>query len=132
LTLRKIFLFSVFAGISFGFAYKIGETNPEIGSGFTFLNLISNYADSSIQVFLTLISLVFTIFFIFKLATFFKQVYESRLNGVVTAILGFFGSLFVVFVHQNGIPLFGLGIGLLIIGTTIIILHDKKDQIKQL
>ncbi len=129
--LGRIFIFSVFAGFSFGFAYKIGGTNPEMGLGFTFLNLISSYTDSSIQVLLMLISSLFAIFFIFKLATFFRQVYEHKLVGIITAMLGFFGALFVILVQQNNIPLFGLGVGLWIIGLTIIILHQKRNQIKQ-
>ena len=54
---------------------------------------------------LMLISSLLAIFFIFKLASFFRQVYENRGEGIITAILGFSGSLLVMFGWQNNFQL---------------------------
>lgn len=130
LGLGKIFLFSIFTGLSFGFAYKIGGTDPELGFSFTILNLFSNYIDSSIQVLIMLISSLFAIFFIFRLASFFRQVYEHRLVGAITSILGFFGSFLVMLGQLNNFQLIGLGIGFWVIGLTLVVSFTKRNQVK--
>ena len=131
LTLRKIFIFSLFTGLSFGFSYIIGGSRIESGIGFTFLNIFSGYVDPSIQSFLMIVSTLFAIIFIFKLASFFRKVYEQRYEGIITAIIGFSGSIFFISGILNNSQLVVPGIGLLIIGILIVILRRKENQIKQ-
>lgn len=97
------------------------------GIGFTSIDFFSNYLDPSLQTLIVLISSVFTIFFIFRLAKFFREIYEHKLAGIVTAILGFFGSFLVVLSQENS-HAFVLGIGFwAFAGFIVIFFRNKSD-----
>jgi predicted tellurium resistance membrane protein TerC len=75
---------------------------------------------------MVVISSIFTIFFIFRLAKFFREVLDNRLAGIGTAILGFVGSFLIMFAPQDNSHVFVAGIGLWIFGTFIVIAYRKK------
>ena len=99
--LAKIFIFSVFSGLSFAFSYRTSGDASDVGFAFVFLNQISQAADAQIQAAVMVLSIVVTIFFIYSLARFMRQVYEQRLVGIVTVILGFLGSFLVLSSSQE-------------------------------
>ena len=125
--LGKILIFSVFSGISFAFSYRTSGDASDVGFAFVFLNQISQAANAQIQALVLVLSIVFTIFFIYSLARFMRQVYDQRLAGIVTAILGFSGS-FLVLSSQEQSELVVLGFSLWIAGIVIIILGKKYKK----
>ena len=86
--LGKILIFSVFSGISFAFSYRTSGDASDVGFAFVFLNQISQAADAQIQAIVLVLSILFTVFFIYSLARFMRQVYDQRLAGIVTAMRG--------------------------------------------
>jgi hypothetical protein len=127
LGLGKIFIFSVFSGISFAFSYRTSGDASDVGFAFVFLNQISQAADEQMQALVLILSIIVTVFFIYSLARFMRQVYDQRLAGIVTAILGFTGS-FLVLSSQEQSEFVVLGFSLWIAGIVIIILGKKYKK----
>ena len=125
--LGKIFLFSVFAGLSFAFSYKASGDTPEVG-GFVFviLDLLSQYGDSEIQGLVIIISIVITIFSIYGLSVFLRQVIEERLVGILTAIVGFLGSFLILSTQEAHFIV--IGVSLWIVGIVLASLFGKKKS----
>lgn len=118
-------LFSAMTGISFAFA--LGSGAGAAGGGLARIDFFSQYIDPSMQTVTAIISSIFTIFFIFRLSRFFREVYEHRLAGIVIAALGFSGSFLVVFAQQNS-HVFVLGIGFWMFATFVVIFFRKKSN----
>ncbi len=124
--LAHILLFSALSGISFGFAINAGGDSSGVGINFFIYDFFSNFIDSSLQTILAVISAIFAIFFIFRLAKFFREVYELKITGIVTAILGFVGSILIILAPKENSHVSVLGIGVLIIGLSVIIFTRQK------
>ena len=124
--LPRILVFSALTGISFSSAIGASGGLGGTGSGFVMFNFFSRYLDSGLQTILVVISSIFTIFFIFRLAKFFREVLDNQLAGIGTAILGFVGSFLIMFAPQDNSHVFVAGIGLWIFGTFIVVVYRKK------
>ncbi|MGI0056910.1 MAG: hypothetical protein ACREAK_05995 [Nitrosarchaeum sp.] len=123
--LPHILVFSALTGISFSSTIGAGGA-VWTGSSFVMFDFFSRYLDSNFQTLLVVISSIFTIFFIFRLAKFFKEVLDNRLPGIGTAILGFVGSFLIMFSPQDNSHVFVAGIALWIFGTFVVIVYRKK------
>ncbi len=124
--LSRILVFSALSGISFGFAITAGGDSSGVGINFLVYDYFSNFIDSSFQTILAIISAIFAIFFIFRLTKFFSEVYEHKLAGIPAAILGFVGSVLVILAPQENSHVLVLGIGVWIIGLSVVIFTRKK------
>ena len=123
--LGKIFLFSALSGISFAFSYRTGQES-QAGIVFVILDMLNKSGDATTHAFVTVASIVATIFFIYGLSVFFRQIYEHRLAGVVTAVVGFLGSFVILSSSEQNPLLIFLGAGLWIAGIVIASLFRKK------
>ena len=123
--MAKIFIYATFSGLSIAFSYEAGSETAGVGFGFSFLNQLSQAADEQIQAAVLVLSIVVTIFFIYGLARFMRQVYDQRLAGIITAVFGFLGS-FLVISSQGQTLLMVIGFALLIAGVAVIILRRKR------
>lgn len=124
--LPRILVFAALTGISFSSAIGASSELGGFGSSFVTFDYFSRYLDSNLQTLMVVISSIFTIFFIFRLAKFFREVLDNRLAGIGTAILGFVGSFLIMFAPQDNSHVFVAGIGLWIFGTFIVIVYRKK------
>ena len=118
-------LFSALTGISFAFA--LGSGAGAASSGLARIDFFSQYIDPSMQTLTAIVSSIFTIFFIFRLSRFFREVYEHRIVGIAIAVLGFSGSFLVVFAQQNS-HVFVLGIGFWIFAAFVVIFFRNKSH----
>ena len=125
--LSKIFIFSVFSGISFAFSYRISGDTSDVGFAFVLLNQISQRGDEQFQAVIMVLSIVVTIFFIYSMARFIRRVYEQRLAGIIAAVVGFSGSFLIFSSNQQQNYFILLGAILWIVGIAVIILV-KKNQ----
>ena len=123
--LGKIFLFSALSGISFAFSYRTGQES-QAGIVFVILDMLNKSGDATTHAFVTIASIVATIFFIYGLSVFFRQIYEHRLAGVVTAVVGFLGSFVILSSSEQNPLLIFLGAGLWVAGIVIASLFRKK------
>jgi len=126
LGLSKILVFSILSGLSLAFTIRLGGNASDAGFSFFLLNVLSQNVDSRIQILLMIISLVVTIFFVYGLVRFFKEILENRLAGMVTSILGFSGSLLVMTSPQDNMHFIILGLGTWVIGAVIAFFGKKK------
>ena len=124
--LPHILVFSALTGISFSSAIGASGGLVVIGSSFATFDYFSGYLDSTFQTLLVIVLSIFTIFFIFRLAKFFREVFDNQLVGIGTAILGFVGSFLVILSPQDNTHMFVVGIGLWVFGTFIVITYRKK------
>jgi hypothetical protein len=124
--LGKIFIFSALSGISFTISYRAGG-GPQGGIVFVILDYLNKSGDATTQAFVTIASIVATIFFIYGLAVFFKQIYQHRLAGIVTAIFGFLGSFVILSSQEQNSETIIVGIGLWITGIVIAMLLRRKN-----
>jgi len=124
--LPNILVFSALTGISFSSAIGASGGLGGFGSSFATFDYFSRFLDANLQTLLVVISSIFTIFFIFRLAKFFREVLDNQLAGIGTAILGFVGSFLIMFSPQNNSHVFVVGLGLWIFGTFIVIVYRKK------
>jgi len=128
LGLGKIFIFSVFSGLSFAFSYKAsGDTTDVGGFVFVILDLLSATGDSGTQGLVVIISIVVTIFSIYGLSVFMRQIIEERLAGIITVIVGFSGSFLILSTQQEDYFIV-MGVSLWIIGIIIVSLVRKKKS----
>ncbi len=123
--LGKIFIYAVFSGLSFAFSYKISGDATDTGFAFTILNQISQRGDEQIQAAILILSIVLTIFFIYSLSRFFRQIYEQRQAGIITALLGFSGSFLILSSSEQQTFLVVVGAVLWITGIVLIVLAKK-------
>ena len=123
--LGKIFLFSALSGISFAFSYRTGQES-QTGIVFVILDMLNKSGDVTTHAFVTVASIVATIFFIYGLSVFFRQIYEHRLAGLVTAVVGFLGSFVILSSSAQNPLLIFLGAGLWVAGIVIASLFRKK------
>lgn len=123
--LGKIFIFSALSGISFSFSYRTGQESQG-GAVFTLLEMLNRSGETSIQAFVTIASIIATIFFIFGLAKFFREIYEHRLAGIITAVVGFLGSFVILSDSALNYNVIILGVGLWVIGIVIAVLLVRK------
>jgi hypothetical protein len=123
--LGKIFVFSALSGISFTFSYTTGQ---ELQAGFVFvlLDMLNRSEDATTQGLVTVVSIVATVFFIYGISVFFRQIYDNRLAGIVTAVSGFAGSFVILSSSQQNPLLIFLGVGLWITGIIIARLVKKN------
>jgi len=126
LGLGKVFIYSVFSGLSFAFSYKTSGDATDGGFAFALLNQISQRGDEQIQAAILVLSIVLTIFFIYSLSRFFRQVYEQRQAGIITAVLGFSGSFLILSSNQQQTFLVVAGAMLWIAGIVLIILAKRS------
>lgn len=124
--LGKVFIYSVFSGLSFAFSYKTSGDATDGGFAFAILNQISQRGDEQIQAAILVLSIVLTIFFIYSLSRFFRQVYEQRQAGIITAVLGFSGSFLILSSNQQQTFLVVAGAMLWIAGIVLIVLAKKS------
>jgi len=126
LGLGKVFIYSVFGGLSFAFSYRTSGDASDGGFAFAILNQISQRGDEQIQAAILVLSIVLTIFFIYSLSRFFRQVYEQRQAGIITAVLGFSGSFLILSSNQQQTFLVVAGAMLWIAGIVLIVLAKKS------
>lgn len=124
--LGKVFIYSVFGGLSFAFSYRTSGDASDGGFAFAILNQISQRGDEQIQAAILVLSIVLTIFFIYSLSRFFRQVYEQRQTGIITAVLGFSGSFLILSSNQQQTFLVVAGAMLWIAGIVLIVLAKKS------
>ncbi len=124
--LGKIFIYAVFSGLSFAFSYKISGDTTDAGFAFTILNQISQRGDEQIQAAILILSIVLAIFFIYSLSRFFRQIYEQRQAGIITAALGFSGSFLILSSSEQQTFLVVVGAVLWIAGIVLIVLARKS------
>jgi len=125
LGLGKIFIYSIFSGLSFAFSYRTSGDASDAGFAFAILNQISQSGNEQFQAAILILSIVLTIFFIYSLSRFFRQIYEQRLIGIITAVVGFSGS-FLILSSQQQTFLVIVGAILWIAGIILIILAKKS------
>ncbi len=123
--LGKIFIYSIFSGLSFAFSYRTSGDASDAGFAFAILNQISQSGNEQFQAAILILSIVLTIFFIYSLSRFFRQIYEQRLIGIITAVVGFSGS-FLILSSQQQTFLVIVGAILWIAGIILIILAKKS------
>ena len=124
--LPHIMVYSAMTGVSFGFFYRINSEPSSAGIGFPTLDFISKNLDPSSQAVVMIISLIISVYSVYKLGKFFSQVFEHRHVGILTAALGFFGTFLIPLGIENNSHVFFGGVGLLIIGIMITIFYKKK------
>jgi len=124
--LGKIFIFSALSGISFAFSYRTGQES-QVGVVFVLLDMLNRSGDTTTQAFVTVASIAATIFFIYGISVFFRQIYEHRLAGIVAASVGFSGSFVIMSSSEQNPLLIILGAGLLVAGIVIASLLGKKN-----
>ena len=124
--LGKVFIYSLFSGLSFAFSYRTSGDATDGGFAFAILNQISQRGDEQIQAVILVLSIVLTIFFIYSLSRFFRQVYEQRQAGIITAVLGFSGSFLILSSNQQQTFLVVAGAMLWIAGIVLIILAKRS------
>lgn len=124
--LVKILAFSIMTGISFAFAYRTSGEPSQIGVGFSILDLISQNVGPTLQAGIMIASAALTLYFVYRLAKFFRDIYEHRLFGIVVAALGFSGSLLVILAPENNSNVLVLGVAFWLVGGIVVMYHKNK------
>lgn len=120
--LLKIFIYSLLSGLSFTFSYNVSGGT---GLAFTIFNQLSQNVDEQIQAVLLILSIILTIFFIYNLSKFFRQIFEHRIIGLATAVFGFTGS-FLIFSSLQQSSFLIIGAVLWIAGIVLIVLASRS------
>ena len=121
-----ILSYSAITGVSFGFFYRI-NSEQSTSIGFPTLDVISKNLDASSQALVMIISLIITVYSVYRLSKFFSQVFEHRVAGILAAVLGFSGAFLIMLGAENNSHIFFVGIGAVIIGIMITIFYKKKN-----
>ncbi len=124
--LGKIFIYSVFSGLSFAFSYRISEGAPDGGFAFSILNQLSQNGNEQIQAGILVLSIVLAILSIYSLSKFFRQIYDQRIVGIITAVVGFSGSFLILSGSQQETFFVIVGAVLWIVGIVLIIIAKKS------
>ena len=111
-------------GVSFAFAYATSGDPSQIGTSFAILNSISQNFSPALQSVILIVSAALSIYFVFNLAKFFREVYESKFYGVVIAVLGFSGSMLVVLASQSSNAVV-LGVAFWLVGAFLAVYKNK-------
>ncbi|MDH3677508.1 MAG: hypothetical protein OEQ12_04320 [Nitrosopumilus sp.] len=123
--LSKILVYSAFAGFSITLAQQSGGESTGLGVSSVVSTLLPSFADPQIQSAIILGSIAMTILSIYGTAKFLVHIYDNRLVGIVTAILGFLGSI-SIFSAQEGSNYIFLGVGAWIVGTVLVVSQRGK------
>ena len=127
--LAKILLYSAFAGFSLTLAQQLGGESAGLGVSSAILALLPSFSDPRIQSAVILGSIVLTILSIYGTAKFLVNIYENRLAGIATAVLGFVGSISIFFAQEDTSYFIFLGVGAWVIGiATVASQRDKKKS----
>jgi len=130
--LPHILIYAILTGISFGMIYRTSGSSSELGINFVFLDFLSRYSDSGTQSLIIILMLVLAVYSVYRLAKFFREVFEHRLTGIITAGLGFSGSILVIFAPQDNSHVLVVGVGAWIIGIAVVLAkrknHTKKSS----
>jgi hypothetical protein len=128
--LAKILVYSAFAGFSLTIAQQLGGESAGLGVSSTMLALLPSFSDPRIQSAVILGSIVLTILSIYGTAKFLVNIYENRLAGIATAVLGFVGSISIFFAQEDASYFIFLGVGAWVIGiATVASQRDKKSHL---
>ena len=126
--LAKILVYSAFAGFSLTIAQQLGGESAGLGVSSAMLALLP-ISDPRIQSAVVLGSIVLTILSIYGTAKLLVQIYENRLAGIATAVLGFVGSISIFFAQEDTSYFIFLGVGAWVIGiATVSSQRDKKKS----
>lgn len=126
--LAKILVYSAFAGFSLTIAQQLGGESAGLGISSVILSLLP-ISDPRIQSAVILGSIVLTILSIYGTAKLLVQIYENKLAGIATAVLGFLGSISIFFAQEDTNYFIFLGVGAWIIGiATVASQRDKKKS----
>ena len=126
--LAKILVYSAFAGFSLTIAQQLGGESAGLGVSSAILSLLP-ISDPRIQSAVILGSIVLTILSIYGTAKLLVQIYENKLAGIATAVLGFLGSISIFFAQEDTNYFIFLGVGAWIIGiATVASQRDKKKS----
>ena len=125
--LAKILVYSAFAGFSLTIAQQLGGESAGLGVSSAILSLLP-ISDPRIQSVVVLGSIVLTILSIYGTAKLLVQIYENKLAGIATAVLGFLGSISIFFAQEDTNYFIFLGAGAWIIG--IVVVASQRDKKK--
>lgn len=122
--LLKILVFAISTGISFALTYATSGNPSQIGTSFSILNSILDNFDPGVQSAIMIVSAILSIYFVFSLAKFFREVFENKFYGIIIAVLGFSGSMIIILASQssNGIV---FGISLWFVGMILALYKNK-------
>jgi len=127
--LAKILVYSAFAGFSLTIAQQLGGETAGLGVSSVILSIMPSFSDPKIQSVVVLGSIVLTILSIYGTAKLLVQIYENKLAGITTAVLGFLGSISIFFAQEDTNYFIFLGVGAWIIGiATVASQRDKKKS----
>ncbi len=128
--LAKILVYSAFAGFSLTIAQQFGGESAGLGVSSVILSILP-ISDPRIQGAVMLGSIVLTILSIYGTAKLLVQIYENKLAGIATAVLGFLGSISIFFAQEDSNYLIFLGVGAWIIGTAVVASQRDKKKSSQ-
>ena len=128
--LAKILVYSAFAGFSLTIAQQLGGESAGLGVSSTMLALLP-ISDPRIQSAVVLGSIVLTILSIYGTAKLLVQIYENKLAGISTAVLGFLGSISIFFAQEDTNYFIFLGAGAWIIGIAVVASQRDKKKSSQ-
>ena len=128
--LAKILVYSAFAGFSLTIAQQLGGESAGLGVSSAILSLLP-ISDPRIQSAVILGSIVLTILSIYGTAKLLVQIYENKLAGITTAVLGFLGSISIFFAQEDSNYLIFLGAGAWIIGIAVVASQRDKKKSSQ-
>ena len=131
MVLAKILIVSIFAGVSLSFAAQTSSDTPQVGYVSILFNLLLPSLVERTQGWIFVISIVITISSIFGLAKFFTRVYEQKLFGIVTSLLGVIGSFLIFTSNQENISFVILGFGFWIIGGALVLSRRKEKKLEK-
>lgn len=121
----KILFYSAVFGASIGFALRAGSGITDSQTIYPALDTLSAIAPG-LQGLIMIVSLILAIASIFRLAKFFKKIIQRQYAGIITAILGIFGSLLIVLSYDSNMQAVTLGVGFWIIGIVTVASLNKK------
>ena len=126
--LTTILVYSAFAGFSLTIAQQLGVESAGLGVSSVILTFLP-ISDPKIQGVVVIGSIVLTILSIYGTAKFLVNIYENRLAGIATAVLGFVGSISIFFAQEDTSYFIFLGVGAWVIGiATVASQRDKKKS----
>ena len=129
--LTKILVYSGFAGFSLTIAQQFGGEPAGLGVSGVILSLLPSFSDPKIQSAVMLGSIVLTILSIYGTAKLLVQIYENKLTGIATAVLGFLGSISIFSAQEDSNYFIFLGAGAWIIGIAVVASQRDKKKSSQ-
>jgi len=129
--LAKILVYSAFAGFSLTIAQQFGGESAGLGVSSVILSILPSFSDPKIQGGVILGSIVLTILSIYGTAKLLVQIYENKLAGIATAVLGFLGSISIFFAQEDTNYFIFLGVGAWVIGIAAVASQRDKKKSSQ-